>query len=56
VAYVRAGIALEGATISSQMKLPHTKFYVVTAPPSIRGIYESWARCDAAVLPPVPGR
>jgi hypothetical protein len=27
-----------------------TKVYVVTAPPSIRGIYESWAACDAAVV------
>ena len=26
-----------------------TKVYVVTAPPSIRGIYDTWAACDAAV-------
>ena len=25
------------------------KCYVVTAPPSIRGIYDTWAACDAAV-------
>jgi hypothetical protein len=26
-----------------------TKVYVVTAPPSIRGIYDTWTACDAAV-------
>jgi viroplasmin and RNaseH domain-containing protein len=25
------------------------KCYVVTAPPSARGIYDTWAACDAAV-------
>lgn len=30
------------------------KLYVVTAPPSIRGIYDTWAACDAAVSG-VPG-
>jgi hypothetical protein len=31
------------------MKLPQTKFYVVTAPPSVRGIYATWPACQAAV-------
>jgi viroplasmin and RNaseH domain-containing protein len=25
------------------------KLYVVTAPPSLRGIYDTWAACEAVV-------
>jgi hypothetical protein len=31
------------------MKLPQAKFYVVTAPSSVRGIYDTWPACKAAV-------
>ena len=31
------------------MKRPQTKLYVITAPPSLRGIYDTWAACETAV-------